>query len=168
MPINRVSKQCNSAAYFITPTIRNWYYIFDRHDRWKILADSLIYCQENKGLEIYSYVFMLNHLHFIVRSPDVSGFMRDFKRYTSRKLLENIRKYEPNVLELFKGDDRGYSFWKEDNQPRIIETDGFARQKMEYIHNNPVKKGYVDRAQYWKWSSANPGSEIKVSNMFLI
>jgi len=132
------------------------------------LADSLVYCQKSKGLEIYSYVFMMNHLHLIVRSPDVCGFIRDFKRYTTRRLLENIRKHEPNVLEMFVGDDRGYRFWKEDNQPRIIERDKFARQKMNYIHNNPVEKGYVDRAEYWKWSSANPRSEIKVMNMCLI
>jgi REP element-mobilizing transposase RayT len=162
MPINRVSQELNQSFYFITPTIKNWYYIFDRHNRWQILADSLIYCQKHKNLEIYAYVFMLNHLHLIVRSPDVIGFLRDFKTYTSKRLVDNIRKYEPSVLELFKTDCGGYQFWKEDNQPKVIESEWFFDQKMNYIHNNPVAKGYVDRAEFWKWSSANCDSLIEI------
>jgi len=161
MPKNRVHLDANHHAYFITPTIWNWYYIFDRHNRWQIIADSIKYCQENKGLEVYAYVFMLNHLHLIIRSPDVSGFLRDFKKFTSKKLIENIGESEPEVLQLFRN-EKGYRFWKEDNQPKIIESEGFALQKMRYIHNNPVVKGYVDRAEYWKWSSANFESEIKI------
>ena len=88
MPTARISSELNSGIYFLTPTIWNWYYIFDRHDRWQILADSLIYCQKNKGLKIYSYVFMLNHLHLIVGSKDVAGFVRDFKRHTSTELKQ--------------------------------------------------------------------------------
>ncbi|MBU6339217.1 MAG: hypothetical protein KGQ36_04500 [Rickettsiales bacterium] len=105
---------------------------------------------------------MLNHLHLIVRSPDIAGFIRDFKTYTSKRLIENIRKYEPNVLEIFKTDCEGYQFWKKDNQPKIIESTRFFEQKMNYIHNNPVAKGYVDRAEFWKWSSANFDSLIEV------
>jgi putative transposase len=161
MPKNRIHQGLEQNIYFVTPTIQNWYYIFDRHNRWQIIADSLRFCQENKGLEIYSYVFMLNHLHLIVRSPDIAAFLRDFKKFTSKRLIENIAKTEPQVLELFKT-EKGYRFWKEDNQPKIIETEKFARQKQNYIHNNPVVKGYVVRPEYWRWSSANLESEIKV------
>ncbi len=161
MPKSRISKEANQSLYFITPTIQNWYYIFDRHNRWQIIADSIKFCQANKGLEVYCYVFMLNHLHLIIRSPDVAGFVRDFKKFTSKKLIENISESEPQVLELFKTEN-GYRFWKDDNQPKIIESENFARQKANYIHNNPVVKGYVARPENWKWSSANPDSEIKV------
>ncbi|MBU6140639.1 MAG: hypothetical protein KGP29_03660 [Proteobacteria bacterium] len=163
MPKNRVSQALNDAFYFVTPTIQNWYYIFDRHERWQIIADSIKFCQKNKGLEVYAYVFMLNHLHLIIKSPDVSGFLCDFKKFTSRKLIENISETEPKVLELFKTES-GYRFWKEDNQPKIIESEKFAIQKKNYVHNNPVVKGYVARSEYWRWSSANPDSEIEVLN----
>ncbi len=161
MPKSRIFKELNQSFYFITPTIWNWYYIFDRHNRWQIIADSIKFCQENKGLEVYSYVFMLNHLHFIVRSPDIISFLRDFKKFTSKKLIENIAKSEPQILELFCTKD-GYRFWKEDNKPKIIESEKFAFQKATYIHNNPVVKGYVNRPENWRWSSANPKSEIKI------
>lgn len=162
MPKDRISTLCNNGCYFITPTIWNWYYIFDRHNRWQILADSIKYCQEHKNLEVYSYVFMLNHIHMIVKSPDVSGFLRDFKQFTSRMMIKNIAENEPNVLELFKIGDNNYRFWKDDNKPKLIEDKKFAMQKVNYIHNNPVKKGYVLAPEHWAWSSANPYSQIKI------
>jgi len=167
MPINQVNKSLNQNLYFITPTIKNWYYIFDRHDRWHIIADSLIYCQKYKNLEIYSYVFMLNHLHLIIRCDDVIGFLRDFKRFTSRELLKNIKRTEPRVLELFRLDDRSYGFWKKDNQPKLLESDGFIRQKVNYILNYGVLNCYVQRPECWKWSSANPDSKIEVDGLVL-
>ena len=159
MPIQRVNSNNNEGFYFITSTVWNWYYLFDRHNRWEILGDSVKHCQLNKGLEVYSYVFMLNHM--IIKSPDVSGFLRDFKSYTSKKLLENIEEYEPNVLKLFDGRARGYKIWQEDNMPKLIEEEDFFLQKMNYIHSNPVKKGYVLDPSHWKWSSACLYSPIK-------
>ena len=163
MPKSHIDKNSNQNFYFLTPTIQNWYYIFDRHHRWQIIADSLKFCQKNKGLEIYAYVFMLNHLHLIIRSPDAAGFLRDFKKFTSKQLIKNIETSEPHVLELFKTEN-GYKLWKEDNQPKILESEKFALQKINYIHNNPVVKGYVTNPTHWKWSSANPDSEIKIMN----
>jgi putative transposase len=163
MPKNRIHQGNEQCFYFLTPTIQNWYYLFDRHNRWQILADSIKFFQQNRGLEVYSYVFMLNHLHLIIRSPNAADFLRDFKKFTSKELIKNLKEFEPRILDLFKVEN-GYSIWKEDNQPKIIETEKFALQKENYIHNNPVVKGYVAKPQYWKWSSANPESEIKVEN----
>ena len=102
-------------------------------------------------------------LHLIIRSPNAAAFLRDFKQFTSRELIKNIRETEPRILELFKTEDGGYSIWKEDNQPKILEGEKFWEQKTNYIHNNPVVKGYVMTPEYWKWSSANPYSEIKIN-----
>lgn len=162
MPKLRIPSDFHSnQLYFITPTIKNWYYIFDRHNRWQILADSIKFCQANKGLEVFAYVFMLNHLHMIVRAPDLIGVLRDFKKFTSKQLIKNISANEANVLELFRSEN-GYEFWRYDNEPKLIESDNFFLQKVNYIHNNPVIKGYVERPEYWKWSSANLDSEIEV------
>ena len=157
----RIHMEDKNGLYFITPTVQNWYYIFDRHKRWNILADSLRYLQDNKGLEIHSYVFMLNHIHLIIQAPDIVGLMRDFKRHTTRQLGINIKKTEPNLIELFTSPDGSFKIWKTDNQPKLIETEKFYLQKLNYIHNNPVHKEYVDQPEHWKWSSANPNSVIK-------
>ncbi len=85
--------------------------MFDRYNRWQILAESLRYCQKNKGLELNGYVFMLNHIHLIVTSPDMAGFLRDFKRFTSVKFKENLETTEPRILQLFVDDKGKYQFW---------------------------------------------------------
>ncbi|MEN8215380.1 MAG: hypothetical protein ABFS56_03190 [Pseudomonadota bacterium] len=61
--------------------------------------DSIRFCQENKGLKLHAYVFMLNHIHFIVASNDVAGFVRDgFKKFTSKQFRLNLERTEPQVV----------------------------------------------------------------------
>ncbi len=160
MPLARISREIGEGVWFVTPTVWNWYYVFDRHDRWQILADSLIYLQQHRGLLIHAYVFMLNHLHMIIQHEDAAGIMCDFKKFTARQIRANLQATEPNVLRLFEGEGQ-FRFWKEDNQPKLLETERFYMQKLNYIHDNPVRKGYVDRPECWRWSSANPHSPIR-------
>lgn len=164
MPSLRISQHNNTGHYFITLTTKNWYYLFDRHERWTILADSLNYCKAEKQLRLFGFVFMLNHIHLIFYSPDVAGFVRDFKKFTSKKLKENILKTEPTILKLFLEPNGEYHFWQKTNLPLLIENERFMLQKLNYIHMNPVRKQYVIKPEYWYWSSANPECELKVSS----
>ncbi len=113
MPSIRVPKNFNHGIYFLTLGVKNLYYLFDRYHRWNILSDSFRYCQKNKGLRLFHFVFMLNHLHCIVSSPDIAGFLRDFKRFTSKKLHENISETEPTILKLFLDKNGIYEFLEE-------------------------------------------------------
>ncbi len=165
MPSKRIARDWNDKTYFLTFTIHNWYYIFDRYDRWDILKNSLEYCQRKKALKIYHYVFMLNHLHLIVFSHDVAGFVSDFKRFTAQKLLENIKRTEPTVLDLFKTETGTYELWKKTNMPIVLETEKVFFQKAMYIEANPVRKNYVTAPEHWVYSSANPNSPLKVDSI---
>ena len=160
MPSKRITKELNTGIYFLTMTIHRWYYLFDRHNRWNILADSIRFCQENKGLTLHAYVFMLNHIHLIVASNNVAGFVCDFKKFTSKKIKVNLEQTEPQVLSLFIDNQGHYQFWINTNAPKKIENRNFYWQKIEYIHNNPVRKGYVLKPEHWLWSSANPNSSL--------
>ena len=82
MPSRRVATEQNTGTYYLTLTVQRWYYLFDRYSRWQIMSDSIRYCQDNKGLELNAYVFMLNPIHLIVTSADMAGFLRDFKSLT--------------------------------------------------------------------------------------
>ncbi len=166
MPSVKIHKEFNSRVYFLTFSVKHLYYFFDRQNRWSILANSLKYCQREKQLKIYSFVFMLNHIHLIVRSPNVSGFVCDFKKFTSREFRKNIENTEPNVLKLFLDADGKYEFWEKTNMPKIVETEEFYFQKVNYIHNNPVKKNYVAVPEYWYWSSANLQCEITLDDVY--
>ncbi len=162
MPSVRIDKNLNSEIYFLTFTIKNWYYIFDRHNRFEILVQSIQYCQKHKALKLFAYIFMLNHLHLIASAPDMIGFVRDFKSYTSHEMQKNILTFEPNILELFEVGKGKYEFWEKTNMPKMIESPTFFQQKMDYIEDNPVRKQYVERPEHWVWSSANPHSIIKI------
>lgn len=93
------------------------------------MSDSLHYCQDNKGLELNGYVFMLNPIHLIVTSQDVAGFLRDFKRFTSAKLKANLETTEPNILKLFVAARGSYRFWMETNAPEEDRKTCFLSSK---------------------------------------
>jgi REP element-mobilizing transposase RayT len=147
MPSIRVNKELNEGTYFLTFTVKNWYYIFDRHNRFQILSNSIQYCQKNKDLKLYAY------------------FVRDFKKFTSKEIQKNIIATEPSILKLFQVQNRGtepaYEFWQKTNMPKLIESEKYFFQKANYIHENPMRKQYVANPEYWLWSSANPQSVIK-------
>jgi len=149
MPSIRIDKTLNSETYFLTLTVKNWYYVFDRHNRFHILKNSIQYCQKHKKLKVYAYVFMLNHIHLIVNCPDMIGFVRDFKSFTSHEIQKNIIATEPNILKLFEISDKKYEFWEKTNMPKVIENIEFLEQKINYIHDNPVKKEYVKNPEDW-------------------
>ena len=138
----------------MTFTVVDWHYIFDRFGRFDILLDSLRHCQRFKKLKIYAYVFMLNHIHLIVQSPDVGGFIRDFKKHTAHELMKNICMNEPKLAKLFRTTDGRYSIWQKTNKPKMIDSDEFYQQKKGYIIENPVVRNYVADPRHWVYSSA--------------
>ena len=165
MPSIRISKDFTSGFYYLTFTVRNWYYVFDKHHRFDILADSLQYCQKHKSLNVYAYVFMLNHIHLIASSPDMIGFVRDFKKFTSKEIQKSIIATEPNLLGLFEDGNGNFEFWEKTNMPKVVQTRKYLLQKIQYVHANPVRKQYVKSPADWVWSSANPESRIVINPM---
>lgn len=165
MPSVRIAKSLSDQPHFLTLTVKNWYYIFDRHHRFEILEDSFVYCQKHKNLKINAFVFMLNHLHFIASAPNLAAVVRDMKTFLSKELQRNIIATDPSVLKIFK-EGHDCHFWQDKNFPELITSEKFLHQKIEYIHNNPVRKGYVYYPEDWRWSSASKiPSKITVSNI---
>lgn len=148
--------------YFITITVTDWIDIFTRTRYKQVVTDSLSYCQAHKGLVIYAWVLMTNHLHLIVGSAEdgtISEIIRDFKRHTSNSILrilkddfkESRREW---MLAHFHYDKKPAHFWHEGYYPEKIETHSFFIQKMNYIHDNPVRQGFVVRQEDYPYSSA--------------
>ncbi|NBC14314.1 MAG: hypothetical protein GVY09_13435 [Gammaproteobacteria bacterium] len=161
MPQRRISASAPGGTFFLTFTVQRWYYIFDRHARWQILAEALSYRRAHAGLQLHGFVFMLNHIHLIATAPDAAGFVRDFKRHTAARLYENLGTTEPRVQELFRTEDGGYSLWQSGSAAMALETERMFQQKLTYIHENPVRKQYVARPEHWFWSSANPDCPLQ-------
>ena len=155
MPSPKINKENPNGGFFLTLTVKNWFYVFDRHNRWEILADSLNYCRKNKDLQLFGFVFMLNHIHLIVMSENVIDFLRSFKTFTSTEVHKNIKKTEPSIEKIFLDKNGVFGLWKSTNMPKLIESEKFLFQKLEYIENNPVRKQYISKPEDWYWSSAN-------------
>jgi putative transposase len=161
-------------TYFITMTIVDWVDLFTRECYVNILIDSIKYCQQNKGLEVYSYVIMSSHAHFIVSSAgNLSDILRDLKEHTSKQIIKEItaNKQESRrewLLEKFtigqstKTGKQAFRVWIPGNHPEELYSDKFIIQKEIYIHMNPVAAGIVSQPQYYRLSSASDESPIKV------
>jgi REP element-mobilizing transposase RayT len=112
-------------------------------------------------MRLYAYVIMENHLHLIAGAPDLSGVMRAFKGFTAREIVAlaeatgRVGLLNQFMLhkKRFKESSR-HQVWQEGAHPQIIRDDDTLNQKIEYIHNNPVQRGYVDAPEHWRYSSA--------------
>ena len=164
MPTPRISVDQKDSIFFITLTIQRWFYLFDRYERWTILLNALKHYQKHNNLKIYSWVFMLNHMHIIFQCKDAIKFVNGFKSYTAQKLRENIEETEPHLLNLFKTDN-DYHIWQDNNFPEIVESENFFLQKVNYIIENPVRKEYVNYPEDWRYSSASKIQLIELSEL---
>lgn len=150
------------APHFLTCTVLNWIPLFTRPQTAGIILDALRYRQEQLGWKIYGYVILENHLHMIVQAENLTLELPHFKSYTARKLIDHLKECRAEwllqQLAFFRKDhkrrDRDYQCWEEGSHPQLIENEQVLRQKLEYIHQNPVKRGYVDEPMYWRYSSA--------------
>jgi putative transposase len=156
-----------AAPHFITFAVVGWVDVFSRKQYRDIILESIKYCQNNKGLLLHGWCIMSNHLHLIVsaRNNDLSDILRDFKKFTSKQVIAAIVGNQQEsrrewMLNLFKQEgernsrNKIYQFWRQENQPQELYSGAFIFQKLNYIHNNPVESGIVDKSEYYLYSSA--------------
>ena len=155
-------KFCDDAyPYFMTCTLVGWTGVFTRPAAVHEVLESWRFLQRNHRLVLYGYVVMENHLHFIASSKHLGKEVGDFKSYVARKIIDHLKAVNDSwllrQLEFLKAPnktDRDYQLWQEGSHPQMIQNDEMMRQKLEYMHNNPVRRGYVDDPVHWRHSSA--------------
>ena len=157
----------SEGIYFLTATIVNWIPVFTSSEPCSLVLESLQFCRKNKGLRLYAYVLMDNHLHLIAEAPEISRWLQSFKRHKARVLLRWAETTKKDWLlhqfaygkKAFKDRSR-YQVWQEGSHPQLIQDDRMLRQKMAYIHHNPVRRWLVDMPEHWRYSSArNDGGQ---------
>jgi putative transposase len=146
--------------HFVTLTVLHWIPVFTRPATVDIILDSLRHLM-TEGLQVYAYVILENHLHLVVQSPQLDKDMARLKAFTAKQLIRYLDEHNVKTileqLAFYKKahkTDRAYQFWQEGVHPELIQNEAMMRQKVEYIHHNPVKRGYVDKAEHWRYSSA--------------
>ncbi|MBB6108140.1 Transposase IS200 like [Mucilaginibacter lappiensis] len=158
------------AVYFVTFAVVGWIDVFTRTVYKDLLLDSFRYCIKEKGLAVHGYVIMSNHVHMIISSKgkqDLSAIMRDMKKFSSvrliREIIENPTESRKQwMLRLLSdagkanGNNTHYQFWRQDNHPIELHPHlNIFAQKLNYIHQNPVKAGWVTDASAYIYSSAS-------------
>jgi len=157
-----------NAAYYLTLTVVDWIDIFTRQNHRDLLINSLKYCIKNKGLNIYAYCIMTNHIHMIASTDEpfeLKDTIRDFKKHTTKKLLFQITN-EPEsrrewILEALSKNAKesskhqNYKLWQTGNHAIEVFSPKFTWDKINYIHNNPVETNLVQLPEHWIYSSAS-------------
>ncbi|MDO9578515.1 MAG: hypothetical protein Q7J16_11575 [Candidatus Cloacimonadales bacterium] len=147
--------------HFITCTVVNWICVFGKQEVAQIILDSLNFLQKEKRLLLFAYIIMEHHVHLIAKAENLEKEIANFKSFTARSIIDYYKETGQvqilKQLTVFKEKyktDRDYQFWQEGNHPEQIQNYDMMQQKVEYIHNNPVRVGYVDEPIHWRLSSA--------------
>ncbi len=147
--------------YFITSTIVAWLPLLDNAEIAKIILSSLSFLQKENRITLYAYVIMKTHLHLVASSDDSRKEIANFRSYTARKSIDYFENHNRQDIlqllsqqELSSRKDREHQFWQEGVQPKRIYDSKIMEQKITYIHENPVRKGYVEKPEDWLYSSA--------------
>jgi REP element-mobilizing transposase RayT len=161
-------------AHFVTFTVVNWIDLFTRDVYRDILIESLDYCVKNKGLIIHAFCIMTNHIHLVISCDEnyrLAFIVRDFKKYTSYKLLDVLKNnsFESRkvwMMWMFEragrknASNQRYQIWQNGYHPIELSTPSMVNQKINYIHDNPVRAGFVSQPEEYKYSSARSYSGI--------
>jgi putative transposase len=160
--------------YFISFATVYWIDVFIRPIYFNCLVTNLNFCVDRKGMEIYAWVIMPSHVHLVFKSSiqRPEDLLRDFKTFTSKQMIKQIRE---NVKESRKewllnafakagkanSNNTNYQFWQQNNQPIELWSNAVIDQKIDYIHNNPVKAGFVEYDYEYLHSSARDYANVK-------
>ncbi len=155
-------------TYFMSFATVEWVDVFTRREYKDIIVDSLRHCQEKKGLLLYAWVIMSNHVHLIAAAAEghaLPDILRDLKKFTSSQILKAIADNNQEsrkewMLPIFakagaaNSNNMHYQFWRQDDRPVQLISGEVITQKLNYLHDNPAVEGYVEQAEDYVYSSA--------------
>ena len=148
--------------HFLSYAVVGWVDALSRPLYKKIVVESLAYCQKAKGLQLYGWCIMNNHVHLIAKAAEgieLQDILRDHKKFTAKRIVDaiatNIQESRVEwMLPLLRSADGSIHFWQHDLHPIWLRSPSVIDQKLAYIHMNPVKEGLVVEAHHYLYSSA--------------
>jgi len=158
----------NQGPHFLTCTIVAWLPVFTRPDTMDVILDSWRFLQKTQRLCIYGYVILENHLHCIASANDLGKEIGDFKSFTAHQIIDVLKKQGATPLldqlrlcKLRHKTDQEFQVWQEGSHPQVIKDEEMMLQKLDYMHLNPVKRGFIDDPVHWRYSSARNYAGLK-------
>ncbi|MBU1172959.1 MAG: transposase [Proteobacteria bacterium] len=148
-------------TYFITSSVINWLPLFAIPQCAEIVVDSLAFMHQDGRMTLHAWVIMETHIHVVASSHDMSSQVRNMKSFTAKAVVAYLDRNGPsmflNQMRFYKKKhkcDQAYQVWQEGFHPEQILDEVMMSGKIDYVHYNPVKRGYVDRPEHWRYSSA--------------
>ncbi len=134
--------------YFWTATINNWNNLLAEDIIKEIITSSLRYLSVQKKIEVYAFVIMPNHLHFIWQMLKMNGKEMphtSFLKFTAHAFKKELKNNKPGSLKFFavEAENKEYEFWQRDSLAFELTKKETISQKIDYIHYNPT-------AEKWK------------------
>jgi putative transposase len=146
----RFRDQVRGSCFFVTTSFHQHRRLADIAGVYSALADSLCYYLTKYQARLPAYVFMPTHIHLLllIEGDRLGGFMRDFKKFVSQKSIQDCGLITMPV-------------WQHRCDRVVVQSEVVFRQKLQYIHQNPVKSGLTQTPEQWVWSSASAYSELQ-------
>ena len=151
------------SRYYITSVIFNRTKLFISPSFVIPILDSINYYRYQYAITIIGYVIMPDHIHLLAypqKESAITDFLRDFKRFTSGRITRQVKvERKSDWIRLFvqagtETNRAEYKVWQDSFWEQCIYTDEFLKQKLDYIHLNPVCAGIVNNAIDYPYSSA--------------
>jgi len=171
-------------VFFVSFAVVNWIDVFTRTEYKDILINSFAYCQKEKGLIVYAYVIMSNHFHLLIGKHNTansfSDIMRDMKKFSAMQIIKAIQENpqesrKERMIEMMEeagkanSQNTKYQFWQQHNQPIELSANKIENA-LVYIHENPVKAGWVAEPEDYLYSSArnycDKESRLRITSIF--
>ena len=148
--------------YFWTATVNQWIKLLEPDNFKNVIIDSLAYLSRLNKIDVFAFVIMPNHIHIIWRINEMNGKEMphaSFLKFTAHQFKKMLISTNPYLLVKFAvaADNKKYEFWQADSLAIQLFSEKVARQKLNYIHNNPLAERWLlakDIFQY-HYSSAN-------------
>ena len=149
--------------YFCTITVLDWLPVLVEARYIDPIIDSLRFSRQHKGLELFAFVVMPNHLNLIAAAGEhLHAVMRDLKRFTSRTVHDRLKQdgrattigWLAAATQRARRQRGELGLWQDGFHPVALESRPVFEQKLRYLHENPVRKGLIRRPDDWWYSSA--------------
>jgi len=147
--------------HHITCVVHNLLPVFSQPEVVAIVFNSWRQLREQYGLRLYGYVVMEEHLHFLAQAEQLEICLSRFREQTAGQIVtyleeQRLERFLKRLVLEEKGpvQCRRYRFWQSESETEMVTGEEMMRKTLDYIHINPVKRGYVDLAGQWRYSSA--------------
>jgi putative transposase len=160
----------DSQALYITLTTQHRLPVFRTDGLKTVICNAISEARQSAGFLLFAYVIMLEHVHLMTDQPKpVSEVLRILKGITAHRVI-NYLKENNHLVSLAKLQhqvrERNYRhfLWQRERNVFPIFSEGMFMQKVNYIHNNPVRAGFVEQPIDYHWSSARIWRRCPVEN----